>query len=191
MSIFEFILVMASLIIAIGITVLLRHLAAIVINRQTIEISGIAIGWMVFHFLSATAMWWTFWDYIGVEWTFPLYMYVLLCPTLQFLAISMLVSTDITKPDASLLSTFEQIRFPYMVLMALFQVTIAWDGWVLGVEPFWNELRSVQAVAVSIYVVGALTTKLAIHRILVTAILGMQLGGTFLLRYLPGAYGSV
>ena len=102
MSIFEFVLVMASLILAIGITVLLRHVALIITNRRTIELDFVAISWMVFLFIIATSMWWSFWDYSNVNWTYPLYMYLLMCPTLQFLAISMLVSTDTSEPGASL-----------------------------------------------------------------------------------------
>ena len=128
MSIFEFVLVMASLILAIGITVLLRHVALIITNRRTIELDFVAISWMVFLFIIATSMWWSFWDYSNVNWTYPLYMYLLMCPTLQFLAISMLVSTDTSKPGASLSATFKRVRLPFMILMAAFQVIVSWDG---------------------------------------------------------------
>ena len=190
MGIFEFVLVMASLILAIGITVLLRHVASIVTNRHSIEHDGVAIAWMAILFLSATSMWWSFWDYIEVDWTYPLYMYLLACPTLQFLAISMLVSTDTSKPGASLMATYVRIRLPFMVLMAVVQVLISWDGWVFGVEPFWNSLRMVQVVVIAIYVVGAMTSKRAVHKILVTVLLGLLIWGAAVLRYLPGAYGS-
>ncbi len=190
MSIFEFVLVMASLILAIGITVLLRHISSIVTNRQSIELDGVAIGWMVFLFLSATSMWWSFWDYSKVEWTYPLYMFLLACPTLQFLAISMLVSTDTSKSGASLTETFAQIRLPFFILMAVVQVLLSWDGWAFGVEPFWNSLRLIQVVFILIYIVGAITPKPLIHKIIVTIVLGIQIYGTIVFRYLPGAYGS-
>tara|TARA_R110002049_G_scaffold272614_1_gene450210 strand:- start:3638 stop:4213 length:576 start_codon:yes stop_codon:yes gene_type:complete len=190
MSIFEFVLVMASLILAIGITVLLRHVALIITNRRTIELDFVAISWMVFLFIIATSMWWSFWDYSNVNWTYPLYMYLLMCPTLQFLAISMLVSTDTSKPGASLSATFKRVRLPFMILMAAFQVIVSWDGWVFGVEPFWNGLRAIQCTVILIFVIGALTSKQIVQKILVTAILSIEIIGTFLLRYLPGAYGA-
>jgi hypothetical protein len=145
---------------------------------------------MVFLFLSATSMWWSFWDYSDVNWTYPLYMYLLACPTLQFLAISMLVSTDTSKPGASLTATFTRIRLPFMILMAVVQVLLSWDGWAFGVEPFWNGLRSIQMVVVSIYIIGAATPNRIVQKVLVAAILGIQIYGTVVLRYLPGAYGT-
>lgn len=134
-------------------------------------------------------MWWSFWDYSEVDWTYPHYMYLLVCPTLQFLAISMLVSTDTLIPGASLTATFTRIRLPFMILMAVIQVLLSWDGWVFGVEPFWNGLRSIQMVVVSIYVIGAATPNRIVQKILVAAILGIQIYGTVVLRYSPGAYG--
>ena len=88
------------------------------------------------------------------------------------------------------MATYVRIRLPFMVLMAVVQVLISWDGWVFGVEPFWNSLRMVQVVVIAIYVVGAMTSKRAVHKILVTVLLGLLIWGAAVLRYLPGAYGS-
>ncbi len=190
MSLFEFVLVMASLILAIGVTLLLRHVAAVVRYRSSLELDWIALTWMAVLFLSTTSVWWSLWDFSDVEWTFPRFFYLLVCPTVQFVAISMLVSTDVSKSGASMSANFGHIRVPFMLLMAVFQVLVSWDGWIFGVEPFWNSLRSLQIVVIAAFVVGAISPRPSVQKFVVVFVVGLLIIGTFVLRYLPGAFVS-
>ena len=111
-------------------------------------------------------------------------------PTIQFIAISMLVSTDVSKPAASLSANFELVRVPFLSLMFVVQVLVSWDGWLFGVESFWNSLRVLQVVLMIVYLVGAISPKRIVQKCVVLATVGLYAFGTFVLRYLPGAYAA-
>ena len=190
MSLYEFILVMVSLVLAIGVTHLLHEMASIVRYRETLEIDLVTVLWTVILFFSAILYWWSLWDFIAVEWTFPRFCFLLLTPILLFGAISLLVSEDVSSPGTSLAASFERVRVPFMASMALVTLGAGWDGWVFGVEPFWNSLRLVQAVMAGLYLVAAASPRRVIQTWVPVGVLAMLLFNAFGLRYLPGAFGS-
>ena len=190
MSLFEFVMVMASLIIALGITLILRHVAAVVRYRNSLELDWVPLTWMALQFVATTWVWWALWDFAEVAWTYPRFMYLLAGPTIQFIAISVLVSTDVSRPAASLSANFGLVRAPFFSLMFVFQVFVTWDGWLFGVESFWNSLRVLQVALMFLYMVGAISPKLIVQKCVVLAAVGLYAFGTFVLRYLPGAYVS-
>jgi len=53
-----------------------------------------------------------------LEWTFPGFFFLLLAPTLLYIALSLIVSADVTVPGASLATSFERVRFPFMVVQS-------------------------------------------------------------------------
>jgi hypothetical protein len=189
MSIFEFVLVMTSLVLAIGITHLLQHVAVIVRHRQTLEISWVPLLWMVCLFLSSANYWWALWDYRGLEWTFPSFFFLLIPPTLLYVIISLLVSADITNPHASLATSFEQIRVPFFSVLIVYQILLTWDGWVLGVEPVWNTMRMVGLIVILVYAVGAVVAKSWVQKVVTASVFVMFVFGMFVLRFMPGAFG--
>ena len=77
-----------------------------------------------------------------------------------------------------------------MLLMAVFQVLVSWDGWIFGVEPFWNSLRSLQIVVIAAFVVGAISPRPSVQKFVVVLVVGLLIIGTFVLRYLPAAFIS-
>ena len=190
MSLFEFVMVMVSLIIALGITRILRHVAAVVRYRNSLELDWVPLTWMALQFVATTWIWWAMWDFAEVVWTYPRFLFVLAGPTIQFIAISMLVSTEVSKPAASLSENFGLVRVPFLSLMFVVQVFVSWDGWLFGVESFWNSLRVLQVVLMLVYLVGAISPKRIVQKCVVLATVGLYAFGTFVLRYLPGAYAS-
>ncbi len=188
MSIFEFVLVMASLIMALGVTVLLRHVALIIRYRRSMTLDWVPLAWIAVLFLSTTAVWWSLWDFAEVAWTYPRFFYLLLIPTVQYIAISMFVSTEMSQHAVSLSDNYDLVRLPFMVLMVIYQLLNTWDGWVLDVEPLWNSLRVVQLVLIALYVVAAIWSNRLVQKIVVLLALGMFIVSTFVLRYLPGAF---
>ena len=190
MSLFEFVMVMVSLIQALGVTLILRHIAGVVRYRNSLELDWVPLTWMALQFVATTWIWWSLWDFAEVAWTYPRFLYLLAGPTVQFVAISMLVSTDISMPSASLPANFAQIRAPFLYLMIILQVLVGWDGWLFGVESFWNSLRLLQVALIFVYMVGAISPKRIVQRGVVLTAAGLYAFGLFVLRYWPGAFGS-
>ncbi len=189
MSLFEFILVMVSLILAIGVTHLLRGVAAIVQNRETLQLDWVPLTWAASLFILSALHWWSLWDFRVVEWTFPDFFFVLLAPTFLYVAVSILVSPDLAAPGNSMAASFERVRLPFMVVMVALALATGWDGWVLGVEPAWNSLRIVQVGVIGTLLVGAASSKRVIQQCVAVAILGIFFVVAFVLRYLPNAFG--
>lgn len=80
MVLFEFILVMVSLVLAIGVTHLLQGVVEVVRYRETLELYWVPFAWAATLFVLAAGHWWSLWDMRGVEWTFPGFFFLLLPP---------------------------------------------------------------------------------------------------------------
>ncbi|MDJ0655395.1 MAG: hypothetical protein QNJ40_14630 [Xanthomonadales bacterium] len=189
MSLFEFVLVMVSLVIAIGITHLLQAAASIVRHRRELELDWIPLLWMATLFLYSVGYWWSLWDFRDVQWTFPEFFFLLIPPTLLYAAVSLMVSADFTVAGMSMTRSFERVRQPFVATVLVFQLLVTWDGWVFGTEPVWNQLRWLQLTLVILLTAG---TVGAGRRIQAFVALGMFFVLTSLmlgLRFLPGAFG--
>lgn len=67
MSLFEFVLVMVSLVLAIGVTHLLHEIASIVRHRDTLTVHWIPLAWIATLFLYSVSYWWALWDFQGLS----------------------------------------------------------------------------------------------------------------------------
>ena len=189
MSLFEFVLVMVSLVLAIGVTHLLREVAAIVRHRDSLELDWIPLTWVATLFLYAVSYWWALWDFRELEWTFPGFFFLLIAPTLLYVAISLVVSADVAGPGASLTTSFERVRFPFMVVLGVFQILVTWDGAAFGTEPVWNVLRALQLLLLGAIILGASSSSRKIQGVAAAVTFGALLFVTFGLRFVPGAFG--
>jgi hypothetical protein len=189
MTLFEFILVMVSLILAIGITQLLQGIASIVQRRRAVEFSWVPLAWSAYLFLLSVAHWWSLWDMREVEWTFPAFFFLLLPPTMLYLTISLLVNSGGAGASASMADDFQGIRVPFFVFMTAVGLLVIWDGPILRIEPVWNSLRAIQMVAIVLLVIGLASSRWGTQKLVAALSLGALVFLTFVLRFLPGAFG--
>ena len=189
MDIFEFVLVMVSLVLAIGLTSLLREVSAMISDRKTMHFDWVRLTWIAVLFLYVVSYWWSMWDFRGVEWTFPSYIFLLLVPTLLYIAMDLMVrcgaSIGATTPEEA----FEGIRVPFFVTMFVVQMFGTWDDWLLSVAPVWTPLRWLQIVVILLFAMGVLVSGRAAQRGIAVVVFGLLVFGMFGLRYLPGALG--
>lgn len=189
MNLFEFVLVMVSLVIAIGVTHLLQHVSQLVRLRTEIEFGAVPLIWMVTLFLYAVAYWWALWDWRALEWTFPRFFFLLLAPTLLYVGITLLAAPEAARARGSTVTSFETVRRPFFLVLATFQALVSFDGWILGAEPFWNRLRWLQAGLFTLYLVGAAAQRPAAQKLVAVVVLCILTFLTFGLRYFAGAFG--
>lgn len=189
-DIFSFILVMVSLVLAIGVTHLVQGVANLVRLRGRARIEWLRMLWAAALFLVAAVYWWSLWDLRHAEWRFPLFFYMLLAPTLLHIAASLLVSTDPEEHAASAHSEFQRIRAPFMIVMALFSVVVTWDGWIVGTEAAWTPYRPVQLWTIGLYVAGAVLRGARAQHLIAILVLVTYIVAGFFFRLLPGAFGS-
>ena len=189
-DLFSFILVMVSLVLAIGVTHLVQGVAGLVRLRDAARIEPLPLVWAVSLFLVAAIYWWSLWDLRAAEWRFPLFVYMLLAPTLLHVAASLLVSAEAVADGATMEAEFTRVRVPFMVVMAVFSVFVMLDGWVVGVEPAWTVYRPVQLWTVGLYGAGAVLGGVRAQRVIAGLVLVTYVVAGFFFRFLPGAFGS-
>ena len=188
MTLFEFILVMVSLVLAIGVTHLLQGIVTVVRHRETIAVEWVRLVWAASLFPTSVVYWWSLWDFRLAPWTYGGFFFVLLAPTSLFTAISLLFSPETTSSATTRYAPFEDVRPLFMVVMFAYSVVWSADGWVLGVEPAWNALRVPQMVLTVLLLVGTVSSRKIAQAVAVIWLLANVFNG-FGPRFNPGAFG--
>ena len=89
MSQFEYIMVMVSLILALGVAQALRGLSEVVTSEKRYTPHTV---WIAYFAVLIIQNWWAYWDYNNVdEWRFTTYLFVLLNPITLFASVYLLV----------------------------------------------------------------------------------------------------
>ena len=188
MTLFEFILVMVSLVLAIGVTHVLQGIVNIVRRREAIALEWVRLVWAASLFFASAVYWWSLWDFRLAQWTYGAFFFVLLAPTSLFTAISLLFSPETTSSTTSRYVPFEDIRPLFMAVMLAYSVVWSADGWMLGVETTWNAMRVPQFVTSVIFLVGIVASRRIAQIIAVLWLLSSLFTG-FGPRFEPGAFG--
>jgi len=100
MEMFEYVSVLTSIIIGLGIAQILQGITGIIQHPEQGKVYWIQFCWVGYMFLLAVFWWW--WEFrLGtVEiWTFPLYMFVILYAVLVYLLCALLFPTDYSGYD--------------------------------------------------------------------------------------------
>lgn len=189
-DIFNFILVMVSLILAIGLTHLIQRMAEIIRARDSFPLDSLQVVWAASLFLVTALYWWSLWDMRTAIWNFPKFFYLLLAPTLLNFAVSLLVATDRAQDGAAAPFDFARIRVPFMLVMALSTILVSWDAWLVGTEPAWTAYRPIQLWLIGLYLAGAALPALTAQRVIAALVLLTYFIAGFVFRFLPGAFGS-
>lgn len=189
-DIFNFILVMVSLVLAIGVTHLVHGVASLMRRRGRAGLEPLTLVWAASLFFVAAQYWWSLWDFRGVDWRFHHFLYLLIAPALLHVAASLLVSTDAVEAGVNPRSEFDRIRVPFMAVMATFSAVVTLDGWIVGAESFWTDFRPIQLWVVGLYVAGASLASGRAQRIIAGLVLVSYLVAGLYFRSMPGAYGS-
>jgi hypothetical protein len=190
MSLFEFVLVMTSLVLGIGIAHLLRAVATLIRHRASLEIDWVPLVWTATIFGLVTSYWWSLWDFRDVEWTFAGFIYITVSPAVLYVAMTLLLPENIDQRREPLGSLFEEIRVPFLILMTVFVVLVILDGWFLAGEALWNSLRFVQGGVLANILIAASTSSRRVQKATSVLVLLLLLYGLLVLRLLPGAFGS-
>lgn len=186
MSLFEFVLVMVSIVLGLGVTHLLQGISVVVRHRRTTRVDWLPLTWAATLFLFVASHWWASWDFRDVHWSFPTFFFVMVEPAVLYLAITLLLPVDATEQHSE---SFEEVRVPFMSLLIVFQVMATWDGWAMGTEAFWDPLRWAQAAMIGILALSAISPRRSVQGVTAIAALVLAVFGTFVLRFLPGAFG--
>jgi hypothetical protein len=189
-DIFNFILVMVSLVLAIGVTHLVNGVAHLVRARERTRLEPLPLVWAASLFLVAAIYWWSLWDLRAATWRFHHFFYLLLAPTLLHVAASLLISSDPADLTDGSRAGFERIRVPFMLVMTAFSIIVMLDGWIVGTERAWTPYRPVQIWTIGLYATAALWARIHVQRAVAGLALATYVVAGFFFRFMPGAFGS-
>ena len=154
MDLFEFILIITSVIYAMAIAQILSGISRL---AQT----GAAIRWFLPHtmwiailFIWVVLVWWSVWEFRSLDWTFPRYLYILIAPTIVFFTCSLLIPQNLDRQDVDLKAHFSHIRRLFLGSFAVASFVAVIDGTVLADEPLWFPGRIGHIVLVASVLVG-------------------------------------
>ncbi len=134
MSLFEFLMVLVSLIIGLGIAELLSGVARAIRHRDTVQFYWIHAAFLVIIFLALLQQWWEIWGIRDTPtWTFPGLVMMLSGPICLFLISHLVFPEDL--PGTNLKSFyFEKMRPLLWIAVTAVVLSVSFRPLILGME---------------------------------------------------------
>ena len=184
MSMFDYVMVLASIIVGLGITHLLQGLADIIQNRDRARAYWVHVVWVGYMFLTTVLWWW--WEFRFREvavWTLQLYFFVLAYAVLIYLICAMLFPRNIDKYEGFKGYFYASRGWLFGLLAAYFAIDLA-DTWFKGAAHFFSLGTEYIVASVSFFVLcvaAAMTKNQRFHAGFAVASLGYLV--TYALRF--------
>ena len=158
MDLFEYILIMTSVIFAMAVGQLLLGLGRWAQSTASVRSYHPHSVWVLIMFVMIYANWWANWEFRSVAWTLPMYAYMLIAPTLAFFACTLLIPQSFEHHEVDLEEHFFRIRRPFFRAVFVFTLAILIDGSLVDTEPVWHPGRIGHA-AMLLGTLGGLSTE--------------------------------
>ncbi|HTE51898.1 MAG TPA: hypothetical protein VK698_13680 [Kofleriaceae bacterium] len=185
---FNYLSVLVSIILGLGITQLLTGVGRMLQNRARVRLYWLTIGWVLILLLVHVQLWWSMFELRGQrEWTFLGFFSVLILPIVLYL-MSALALPDFGDTVADDLRDhyYANCRWSYALAFILVVLTYGREAVLAGAID--RDLDSAaKLLFAALFIAGAITRRPRVHEVLVPANLALLLIyiGT-LFRDLPG-----
>jgi hypothetical protein len=113
LDLFEYILIMTSVIFAMAVAQILTGLSRLAQSTSRIRPYLAHSVWTLNLFVMIFANWWANGEFRAVSWTLPMYIYMLVSPTLMFFICSLLFPDNLERGQVDLSDHFLRIRPPF------------------------------------------------------------------------------
>ena len=184
MDFFEYISVMASVILGLGITSLLVA-AGRILSPWTHERSyWVFYLWLLVLFLLHVSFWWSLWDLHDASWDYFKFAYVLSGPAILIIATHVFLTRTTGDDEVDLEEHFYGTRRTFFVLLSVLQIWLVllpelMEGRLASRAPF-------QAGWLALVLTGLLTGSRRVHAVLAPVALLLLLFVMFYYRMAPG-----
>ncbi len=186
MSHFEYVMVIVSIILGLGLTVVLRGLSKL---ARSANPSAVVVIWGFFLLLLFLQSWWAFWDLNQMEsWTQPDFMFVAVYCCIMY-AMAELLLPMASKPDTDWVGHFLSVRKWYFLLQAFLGMLGITLTWVQLDIPLTHPYRFMQLFIIVMSLLAWSTANMRFHLwIAVTVVTGFVAGQVWF-RLIPGLQG--
>lgn len=164
MDLFEFILIITSVIFALAVAQVLSGISRIAQSTARIRFFLPHTLWVLILFVLIFLIWWAAWEFRHFEWTFPHYIYMVIAPTLLYFACSLLIPQRFEGDAVSMETHFFRIRRPLFASYVLTVLAIIVDGNLLADEPVWHSGRYAHIAMLGLAVWAYFSTSRNAHR---------------------------
>jgi hypothetical protein len=183
MSMFEYLMVMVSIIMGLGMTQTLRGLSKIV--RGDKPYLAVSL-WASFFIYLYIQNWWAFWDLNTVgAWNQAYFILVISIPCAMFAATELLLPMGATA-DTDWRAHFFSVRRWFFLVMIVFTTVATMESWLLLGVPLTHPYRVMQGTILALLVVGLLSKHPRIQPWIAGGAFGVLLFGQALFRFVPG-----
>ncbi len=126
--------------------------------------------WTVILFALILMGWWSTWEFRGIEWTFPKYVYMVVSPILLFFSCTLILPEQLRERRVDLEEHFFTIRRVFLPCSFLATLAAVTDGTVLEAEPFWFPGRIGHVAVLGTILAGLFTEKRWLQTLFATAV---------------------
>ena len=187
MSIFEFIMVMVSVILALALAQLLRALTEISDSDKSCWIHNAWTGVIAFLVIQT---WWAYWDFTRVEiWTFVGYLTALSVPIAWFVLAHMLVPTTRSK-ETDWQAHFAKIARSFYLILVLTMAVATLSTWVYIGAPLLHPYRAFQAALIGLLSIGLFVSSRKAHARILIIYVSVLLTSQLIIRMNLGALAA-
>ena len=177
MGVFEYVSVLTSIVIGLGIAHLLKGVASLVQHPGRAKAYWVHLLWVTFMFFQAVFFWW--WEFALQsldQWTFDIYLFVLFYAFVIYLLCALLFPQDLD--DYSGYEDYFMARRAWFLgLLAVYFLLDFWDTWIKGADYFASlglEYPISQAIIIVCLLVGTVTANRRFHGAFVVLMLVYQ-----------------
>jgi len=163
MDLFSYILILSSVIYALAVAQILGGVSRLVQNPHPVRPFAPHTIWVINLFMFIFLVWWATWEFRAIDWTFPKYAYILIAPTLLFLASSLLTPQLLRDDVVDLESHFFRIRRLFFGAYFFGALAVIVDGHVLGNEALWHSGRVGHIVILGAAIAGYVSASRKAH----------------------------
>jgi hypothetical protein len=182
MGVFEYVSVLTSIIVGLGIAHLLQGIATIVQHPGRRRIYWVHLLWVASMFFQAIFFWW--WEFALEsleQWTFQVYLFVLFYAFLIYMLCALLFPQDLEGYDGYE-DYFMSRRSWFLGLLAVYFLVDFWDTWLKGADYFASlglEYPISQGLLAFGCLVGIATANRRYHAVFAVSVLVYQVSWAF------------
>jgi hypothetical protein len=161
MGAFEYLSVLISIILALGMTRVLGGVGEMLQARSRHRIYWVHVMWIVNLFLYLVIAWWIFYRWRNQQsWNFYLFVFVLISPTILYLASLLLFPREASADDSVDYKTHYYANHrAFFIIFSLFPVVDIADTLLKGI-PHFLELGTPYIISTMLYFIGMATAAI-------------------------------
>jgi hypothetical protein len=183
MTIFEYLMVIVSIILGLGITQLLRGFSKVARSGSR---SAVVILFGIYVFVFHIQAWWALWDLRVFErWNLGYFAFLVSIPCLLF-ACAELLFPMATTAETDWKAHYQSVRVWFLGALAALSAIAMLETWVFLDVPLTHAYRLIQSGIIVLVITGMFVRDQRIHLGLIISVLVIFSIGQIMYRLLPG-----